>query len=193
MVMSYMTFDAWLLARQNDFKAAYYKKAYEAGVASEQAAHEAQKKSEVASKTLENKVSIATANLEESTNDLSKYSNEITKINTKIQNGELTLENAKSHLEYYQHMCTQAFQKQTEEVKELKNLSTSNEIDILKSNLSEYLFNLIDFLKDYISLLTSEQLVILFNLSGYLLLFMIFTTITILLIGNDLINYYELE
>ena len=72
-------------------------------------------------------------------------------------------------------------------------LSNSKDPDVLKSDLSEYFTNLIEILKDYISILSSEQLVILFNLSGYVLLFMIFTSITILLIGNDLINYYQLE
>jgi len=94
---------------------------------------------------------------------------------------------------YYESLWSWSLQTEEGQVKELKVLSTSKDPDILKSDLSEYIFNLIDLLKDYVSILSSEQLVILFNLSGYILLFMIFTTIAILLIGNDLINYYELE
>jgi len=172
-VMSCLTFDAWLTGRQNEFKTTYYERAYKSGVAKEQATTQAQAEAELATKTLESKIAVVS--------------------NTQVQKGEITQENAKSHLEYYQSLWSWSLQTEEGQVKELKVLSTSKDPDILKSDLSEYIFNLIDLLKDYVSMLSSEQLVILFNLSGYILLFMIFTTIAILLIGNDLINYYELE
>ena len=36
-------------------------------------------------------------------------------------------------------------------------------------------------------------MVILFNLSGYTMLFLLMTSITLMIIGQDLINYFELE
>jgi len=90
-------------------------------------------------------------------------------------------------------MHTVAIQKQAEYTKELQSLSSSTDPNIFKSDFSEFFNNLADICNDYLSILSSEQMVILFNLSGYILLLMIFTSITNLLIGDQLINYFKLE
>lgn len=191
--MGALTFDSWLKSKQNDFKSTFFERAYKEGVAKEQAKEEALAKSELVTKKLENKISIITQNMEETTANQSKYSNEIEQINTQVFKGDMTPQNAKPHLEYYQHMYKQAEKTHAEEVKELKLLSESNNPDIFNGDFSEYFTNLTEILKDYLNLLSSEQLVIIFNLSGFLYIVMLLTTITMLLIGNDLIHYYQLE
>lgn len=180
-------------AKKNDFKATYYEKAYKEGVASEQAAIQAQAKSELASKTLERKIGVVCHNKEESTADTSKYSNEIHNLNAKVINGELSPQAAKSHLEYYPALWTLAIKTPVEQVKELQTLSGSNDPEIFKSDFSELFNNLTEILRDYLSIFSSEQLAILFNLSGYMFIVMLLTTITLLLIGDDLINYFQVE
>jgi hypothetical protein len=65
--------------------------------------------------------------------------------------------------------------------------------ETLKSDFSEFFINLADTCRDFINILSSEQMVILFNLCGYIILILILTSITSLLIGQDLINYFQLE
>lgn len=191
--MGSLTFYSLLKGRQNDFKSTFYERAYKEGVAKEQANIQAQTKAELATKPLESKIDNVSLSMEDTTADMSKYSNEISKINTQVIKGDISPQDANPHLEYYQHMLTQAEKTHAEEIKELKNLSESKDPDIFNGDFSEYFTNLTEILKDYLSLLSSEQLVIIFNLSGYLYIIMLLTTITILLIGNDLIQYYQLE
>ena len=101
--MSYLTFYSWLTSKQNDYKATYFERAYKAGVEKEQALTQAQAKAELATKTLESKISVISKDMVENTEDISKYSNEITKLNTQVQKGEITPEAVKSH-DYYQGM-----------------------------------------------------------------------------------------
>jgi hypothetical protein len=93
-----------LKSKQNDFKATYYERAYNNGVAKKEAATQAQAKAELATKTLESKIGVVSQNMEETTAEQSKFSNEILKIKTQVANGERSPQDANSHLEYYQHM-----------------------------------------------------------------------------------------
>lgn len=192
-IMGYFTFDSWLQSKQNDFKATYYQKAYNTEIAKEQAANVAKSNAELATKTLESQNGIVSQNIDRHSEDISKYSQEVSKIQTKIINGDLTQQEANSQLEYYKYMQKQSSIALDQEVKNLNSLSESKDPDIFKSDFSEYFFNLRDILQDYLSIFSSEQLAILFNISGFLFVFLLLTTITILIIGNDLINYYQLE
>ena len=84
-------------------------------------------------------------------------------------------------------------QKKAEAVKEFQARSHPNNPDIAKSDISEIFNNWIDLFREHISILSSEQRVILFNLSGYLILFMLLTDLTSILIGDHLIQYFKLE
>ena len=53
--------------------------------------------------------------------------------------------------------------------------------------------NLIDNYKEFLSSLSSEQMVIVFNILGYIMLLFTLTSITTLLIGDQLIKILELE
>ena len=75
----------------------------------------------------------------------------------------------------------------------MQTISTTNDPNIVKSSFFDLFYNLTDSYRDYLSVLTSEQLVILFNLIGYVSLTMIMTSITILLIGDHLIKIFNLE
>jgi hypothetical protein len=106
-----------------------------------------------------------------------------------------------------------AIEKQTEYQNELIRLTKHTELvdgdadaaaaaalDIVKSDFSELFFklselynNFTEIAQEYITNLSTEQMVILFNLCGYSLLMMLFTSISSLLIGNLLINYFEFE
>lgn len=90
-------------------------------------------------------------------------------------------------------MHERALQKQNENIKELQTLSNTDDLEILKTGLSDLFYNLLDSYRDFLNILSSEQLVILFNLTGYVSLIMIMTNITTLLIGDQLINYFKLE
>jgi len=75
----------------------------------------------------------------------------------------------------------------------LQALTNTNNPENLKSGFSDLFYNLIDNFRDFISIFSSEQVVIIFNLFGYVILFEIMTTISTLLIGDHLINYLKLE
>jgi hypothetical protein len=82
----------------------------------------------------------------------------------------------------------------------LKNLGLFEDRDpiesdpeIVNSDFSELYLKFIDTIKDYLNVLSSEQLVIVFNLCGYTILMMLLTSITTIVIGQDLINYFGLE
>ena len=96
-------------------------------------------------------------------------------------------------LEYSHKMQNNALQEQAECTKELHNLSSSNDPNIFKSYFSDLFNDIIGPIRESISQLNSEQLVIVFNLCGYTILTMIMTSIIILLIGDHLINKFELE
>jgi hypothetical protein len=59
---------------------------------------------------------------------------------------------------------------------------------IINTEFVEKIISLFDTIREYISILTSEQMVILFNISGYFLLLFILTSITSVLIGDILIK-----
>jgi len=104
--------------------------------------------------------------------------------------------NCKSHLNYNVDMYKKAVLEQEQSAKELQTLISSNDPNIIRSDISEYLVNLVnlvDNIKDYIYIFSPEQFIILFNLSGYTLLGMTMTSITLMIIGQELINSFQLE
>jgi hypothetical protein len=97
----------------------------------------------------------------------------------------------KPQLEYYKYMQSGALQKQAEYSKALNDLTKDTEI--FKSDLSAVFNDFVDIFKEFLNTLTYEQLVIIFNLSGYMMLISILTSITLILVGNNLIDYFKLE
>jgi hypothetical protein len=99
----------------------------------------------------------------------------------------------KSNLKYYEEMYKNAVKQQELAIKDIQSLSNTNDPNIVKSDLSDLFNNLIDNINGFLSTLSSDQLVIVFNLSGYIMLFFTVTSITTILIGDQLINIFKLE
>jgi hypothetical protein len=87
-------------------------------------------------------------------------------------------------------MSNTAVKQQELAVKELQSLSNINDPNIVKSDLFN---NLIDSYKDFLSTLTSEQMVIVFNIIGYISLLITLSSITSILLGDQIINLLKLE
>jgi hypothetical protein len=90
-------------------------------------------------------------------------------------------------------MFKSAVKQQEADIKEIQSLSTIEDPNIVKSDLSELFNNFIDTISNFLSTLTSEQLVIVFNLSGYTMLLSTLNSITIILLGDKIINWLKLE
>lgn len=78
-------------------------------------------------------------------------------------------------------------------LKEVTELSEGLDIDITKSDLSELFNNLIENYRFFLSTLSSEQIVIVFNIIGYIALMSSLTTLVSLLIGDQIIKSLNLE
>ncbi len=59
--------------------------------------------------------------------------------------------------------------------------------------MSELFNNFIDNISNFLSTLTSDQLVMVFNITGYTMLLSTLNTITIILLGDQIINWLKLE
>jgi len=90
-------------------------------------------------------------------------------------------------------MYKNAIKQQELDIKELQTLSNINDPNIVKSDLADLFNNLIDNYKDFLSTLTSEQTVIVFNIIGYISLLITLTSITTILLGDKIINLLKLE
>lgn len=194
-VVSGMTMDGWARSRSERFSDRFLEKAYKEGLVAKDASESATAEVKTFAKGLCTKAEITGLNLEETQLDVQKHSDGIIKYSTEMTKPNLSQQEVselKVHLDYHKDMQSEAVSKQAEYIKELHDISTS-EPDILKSDLSDFFINLVNICRDYIDILSSEQKVILFNLCGYTILVMVVTSITLMIIGQDLINYYQLE
>jgi hypothetical protein len=183
-------------SRRTYFQDKLSEEAHQRGIDREIAAKQVQDQVEHTMTDLNNKVPIVTYKLIEVTTNAKQYSEEILKCASELVKPDLSPQataSCKSHLSYYEYKFKKATQEQGQLAKELQTLTSTNDPNIIRSDLSEYLFNLVDYIKEYMNNLSSEQMVIIFNLSGYTLLFMIMTSITLMIIGQELINSYQLE
>jgi hypothetical protein len=142
------------------------------------------------------KLTASSDRLDSSIKNVSDYSDKIVDLNKQITNNTLDpnkIEVLKSNLTYYEKMYKNAVKQQDVAIKEIQSLSEVNDPNIVKSDLSELFNNLIDNIRYFLSSLSSEQLVIVFNISGYIILLITLTSITTLLIGDQLINLLKLE
>jgi uncharacterized protein (UPF0335 family) len=158
-----------------------------------------------ATTSLKNQLNVITERIEESSTDMSKYSKHMKEINNELAGAglELSPENQlilNERLKYYEELYKKAEAAQADYTKELKKLGLfedrepiESEPEILNSDFSELYLKFIDTIKDFLNVLSSEQLVIVFNLCGYTILILLMTSITTIVIGQDLINYFGLE
>jgi hypothetical protein len=195
--LGYFSFDSWLQGKREAFRLQHLEEAKKAGMLQEEAATaQATKQADHTTNILKNKLEVVTNDLNTATTEVNTYSEKISKISSQLADPSSTPRQAaefRPHLAYYQRMYREAEKQQALSIKEVKNLSDTTDPTIIRSDFSELFHQLADSFKDYLSILSSEQMVILFNLFGYMLLIMVLTSITILLIGDDLIRYFQLE
>lgn len=159
------------------------------------ALEEANIKSEETIQLLKVKLTATSDRLDTSIKNVNDYSEKVVDLNKQLTNAteSTNIGALKSNLKYYEEMFNNAIKQQELDIKEIKSLSDSNDPNIVKSDISELFNNLIDTYREFLSNLSSEQLVIVFNISGYVMLLSTLTTITTLLIGDQLINLLKLE
>jgi len=162
----------------------------------EKALEEANRKAEESIQMLKTKLIASSDRLDSSIKNVNDYSEKMSNISKEIINKSVDpkeIEALKSKLKFYKEMYDEAVEKQDKAIKEIQSLSNTNDPDIVKSDLSELFNNLIDNYREFLTTLSSEQMVIVFNISGYIMLLFTLTSITTLLIGDQLINFLKLE
>jgi hypothetical protein len=92
-------------------------------------------------------------------------------------------------------MYRKATEKQEADIADLKSLSgsTLEDPNIVKSDLFELFNNFIDNYRDFLSTLTSDQMIMVFNICGYIMLLNTLNSITFILLGDQIINWLKLE
>lgn len=191
-----LTVDGWFTSRKASFKDKYLEEALKKGMIKEKALEEANKKAEDTIQMLKIKLTATSDRLDTSIKNVNDYSEKMGNISKELINNTADpkeLEPLKSKLKFYKEMYDQEIKKQDICIKEMKSLSNTNDPDIVKSDLSEVFNNIIDNYREFLSTLTSEQMVIVFNILGYIILLITLTNITTLLIGDQLINFLKLE
>ena len=193
------TMDGWLTAKRAYYHDQYMKLAMQEGMEKTAAAKKAAYQTDLAMEKLNQNLCASYGRVETANNEVNNNSDQISNIASQLANPNLPPQKhteLTSNLNYFQECYRSARIKQQAANEELKNLSSYNDPDIIKSDLSEifnHLTDFIDWYREYINNCSPEQMVILFNLCGYSILIMILTSITILLIGDQLIKYFELE
>jgi hypothetical protein len=122
---------------------------------------------EIKSSDLRANLCATTERVENTTAEVNNYADKIKQMNAQMSNGTLTptqIESSKPILEHYHRAHDAALQKQAVVIKELQGIGYPKDIDIVKSGFSDLFYDCLDNYRDYISVLTSEQLVILVNL-----------------------------
>jgi hypothetical protein len=153
----------------------------------------ANRKAEEKIQLLQTKLVASSDRLDTCTQNVNYYIEKMSDLSKQINNTEPKNTELKTNYNLYKEMYEEAVKKQEAAIKEIQALSNTNDPDIVKSDLSELFNNFIDNYRDFLSTLSSEQMVIVFNIIGYCMLLMIFTSITTLLIGDQLINFFKLE
>lgn len=195
-VLGFVSFDSWLLSRRQYYRDQFVKDSIKKGIQEKTALEQAAEHSRRSISDLQNNISATSDRVDTANQVVNDYSDKISICGQQLAEGKLQpheVSQLQSHLQYLNKMRDISIQKQAEAIKELQALSGHTDPEISKSYFSDLFNNFTEFLKDYVSIISSEQQVILFNLSGYMLLLMILTTITTLLIGDHLILYFKLE
>ena len=158
----------------------------------EKALEEANNKAGETIQLLKEKLTATSDRLDNSINNVNNYFDKVVDLNKQLANNPQNIEVIKSNLKYYEEMYKNALKQQELDIKEI-HLLIINKPNIVKSDFSDLFNNLIDNYKEFLSTLTSEQMVIVFNILGYIMLLITLTSITTLLIGDQLINILKLE
>lgn len=91
----------------------------------------------------------------------------------------------------YQRLWNEANQTKSISDMELKNAIDS--VPIIRSDLSDVFYQLIDNYKEFLTTINSEQKIIIINIIGFLMLFITLINIISVLFGDYLIDKFKLE
>jgi intracellular sulfur oxidation DsrE/DsrF family protein len=188
-----MSVDSWYRSRQDLFRDKFLQEALQTGTTKEKALEEANRKSEEFIQTFKVKLTASSDRLNTSTNNVNELAKKIDNINQELTTEPKNIELLKTKSNYYREMYQSAVKQQEADIKEIQSLSTIEDPNIVKSDLSELFNNFIDNISNFLSTLTSEQLVIVFNIMGYTMLLSTLNSITIILLGDQIINWLNLE
>ena len=193
-ILGAATMDSWYNGRLALIKDKFLHDALERGLSKEKALEEANRKAIEYFQMLKVKLTATSDRLSNSTNLIKDYGQKIADINKEIAKDPQNIDNIQQiRAQYYLDMYQQAVKQQEADIKEIQSLSTMDLTDILKSDLSELFNNFIDNINIFLSTLTSDQLVMVFNLTGYSMLLSTLNSITIILIGDQIIKWLKLE
>jgi hypothetical protein len=192
-IVEAMSVDSWYRSRQDLFRDQFLQEALQKGMTKEMALEEANRKSEEFIQMLKLKLTASSDRLNTSTNNANEWAKKIDDINTELTKDPQNIELLKTKSDYYSDMFKSAVKQPEADIKEIQSLTTIEDPNIVKSDLSELFNNFIDNFRNFLSTLTSEQLVIVFNITGYIMLLTTLNSITSILLGDQLINWLKLE
>ena len=197
--------DGWLSNKRDTFQINYYKEALQTSLtywpyankakAKEKALEESNRKANETIHLLKAKITATSDRLNTSFNNVNNYSEKINNLNKELVNttNPQDIGTIKSNLKTYEELYKKAVKQENLDIKEIQSLSNTNDPNIVKSDFSDLFNNFIDSYKEFLNTLTSEQMVIVFNLSGYTMLLSTLNSITIILLGDQIINWLKLD
>jgi len=194
-ILGSMTVESWISSKRESFKEKILEEALKKGIKKENALDEANKKAEETIQMLKTKLTASSNRLENCVTNVTEYSRKIEEINNQINNTKDSkeIEFLISKLNNYREMYKESVKIQEQSIKEIQSLSDINDPDIVNSDFSGLFNKIIDNYKEFLTSLSSEQMVIVFNILGYTMLLFTLTSITTLLIGDQIINFLKLE
>src|SRR5271156_4356185 len=137
-----------------------------------------------------NKLEASSGRLTEVEDTLKNLTNKLDLVNSKISNNEFTNGETKEFLITNQKYLGNELNK----LEETKNSSVKELQDIINnSDISSYISDFLDSYRNFIDLLDSDQLVALTNIFGHTMILFTLFSISVVLIGDYLIDNFKLE
>jgi archaellum component FlaC len=137
-----------------------------------------------------NKLEASSGRLSEVEDTLKTLKIKLDIVNSKINNNDFTTGETKEILITNQKYLGNELNK----LEEIKNSSVKELQDIINnSDISSYISDLLDSYRNFIDLLGSDQLVALTNILGYTMILFTLFSISVILIGDYLIDNFKLE
>jgi hypothetical protein len=136
------------------------------------------------------KLEASSSRLTEVEENLKTFKNKLDVVNSKLSNNNFTNGETKEFLVTNQKYLNNELNK----LEEAKNSSVKELQDIINnSDISSYISDFLDKYRNFVSLLDLDQLVALINIFGYIMILFTLFSITVVLIGDYLIDNFKLE
>ena len=146
------------------------------------------------------KLEASSSRLTEVEENLKTFKNKLDVVNSKLSNNNFTNGETKEFLVTNQKYLNNELNKlafaprASGQGEEAKNSSVKELQDIINnSDISSYISDFLDKYRNFVSLLDLDQLVALINIFGYIMILFTLFSITVVLIGDYLIDNFKLE